>query len=66
MRIDKWDLFMCSLIGGLVICSPLIGVYYGVKWIINHTPSKIKNKEINGPRLSQSKLKPTRTPSGGV
>ena len=45
MRIDKWDLFMCSLIGGLVICSPLIGVYYGVKWIIDHTPSKIKNKE---------------------
>ncbi len=45
MRIDKWDLFMCSLIGGLVICNPLIGVYYGVKWIINHTPSKIKNKE---------------------
>lgn len=36
---------MCSLIGGLVICSPLIGVYYGVKWIINHTPSKVKKKK---------------------
>ena len=54
MRIDKWDLFMCSLIGGLVICSPLIGVYYGVKWVINHTPSKIKKKKLD---LNKIKIK---------
>jgi len=27
---------MCSLIGGLVICNPLIGVYYGVVTLETH------------------------------
>ncbi len=45
MKIDKDDLYIYGLISGLIICSPLISVYYGTKWIYNHTPQKVKEKE---------------------
>ena len=45
MKIDKDDLYIYGLISGLIICSPLIGVYYGTKWIYNHTPQKVKEKK---------------------
>lgn len=41
MKIDKDDLY----IYGLIICSPFWGVYYGTKWIYNHTPQKVKEKK---------------------
>ena len=45
MNIDKDDLYIYGLISGLIICSPFLGVYYGAKWIYNHTPQKAKEKK---------------------
>ena len=45
MKIDKDDLYIYGFISGLIICSPLISVYYGTKWIYNHTPQKVKEKK---------------------
>lgn len=42
---DKDDLLMGSIIGGLIICSPLIGIYYGTKWVIENTPKRRKKKK---------------------
>lgn len=44
MKINKEVLFDWSLIGGLVVCSPFIGIYYGIRYIYNHTPQKVKEK----------------------
>ena len=43
--INNYDLYIYGFISGLIICSPLIGVYYGTKWIYNHTPQKVKEKK---------------------
>lgn len=45
MNIDKDDLYIYGLISGLIICSPFLSVYYGAKWIYNHTPQKVKEKK---------------------
>ncbi len=41
---DKDDWMFCALIGGVIVCSPLIGLYYTGKWLYNHTPQKIKER----------------------
>lgn len=38
---------MAGLIGAVLVCTPFIGTYYGVKWIYNQTPwSKRKKRRI--------------------
>lgn len=39
---------MAGLIGAVLVCTPFIGTYYGVKWIYNQTPwSKRKKEELD-------------------
>ena len=46
MKIKKEHLSTAAFVSGLVICSPFIGIYYGIKWIHNQTPKqKRKRKE---------------------
>ncbi len=41
---NRYDVELGLWLGGLVLCSPLIGLYYGGKWLYNHTPQKMKER----------------------
>ena len=45
MKIDKDDLLLGGIVGGLVICSPFIVMYHIGKWIYSKTPQKIKERK---------------------
>ena len=45
MKIDKDDLLLGGIVGGLVICSPFIAMYHIGKWIYSKTPQKIKERK---------------------
>ena len=45
MKIDKDDLLLGGIVGGLVICSPFIAMYHIGKWIYSKTPQKIKEQK---------------------
>ena len=45
MKIDKDDLLLGGIVGGLVICSPFIAMYHIGKWIYSKTPKKIKEQK---------------------
>lgn len=51
MKIDKDDLLLGGIVGGLVICSPFIAMYHIGKWI--KRPKRLKSekqKRKNGRR----------------
>lgn len=45
MKIDKEDLCVGAIVGGLVICSPFIAIYHAGKWIYSKTPKGIKERK---------------------
>ena len=45
MKIKKEHLSTAAFVSGLVICSPFIGIYYGIKWIHNQTPKQKRKRE---------------------
>lgn len=46
MKIDKDSFLIAGLIVGAVVCSPFIGIYYGMKWIYQIPKQKRIRKEI--------------------
>ena len=45
MKIDKEDLILGAIVGGLVVCSPFITIYHAGKWIYSKTPKGIKERK---------------------
>ena len=45
MKIDLDDILIIVLIVGGIICTPFLAVYYGGKWLYNHTPWELKKKK---------------------
>ena len=45
MKIDKEDLILGAIVGGLVVCSPFIAIYHAGKWIYSKTPKGIKERK---------------------
>lgn len=45
MKIDKDDLLIAAIIGGLVICSPFIAMYHAGNWIYSKTPKGIRERK---------------------
>ena len=53
MKIDKDDLCFGAIIGGLVICSPFIGLYHAGKWMYGMTPKEIKERKAKERKLEE-------------
>lgn len=51
--IDACDLTMYAIVGALIVCSPFIGIYYGIKWLYEHTPCVQKKKKIMDREIQQ-------------
>lgn len=44
MKVDKDALAVYAVIGGLIVCSPFIGIYEVGKWLYKHAPWELKKK----------------------
>ena len=51
--IDTDDLILYAIIGVLIVCSPFVGIYDGIRWLYKHTPWVQKKKKIMDREIQQ-------------